>query len=228
MKKLTVFVLILSSLFIFGCNAQRKPAPQEPQQKLIPQESTIGFSQVDIDQVPASIQKIVSATENRPMVTWAYNDNNSYILLNTDQHEKNVKVSKVIQRVPVQDFLWLDVQLDYTDNENAGGDGNDHKLVIVKLDKTDKAINGVGFELKKEAEEDKADREEEKQQAAPAPTPAPTTREPVNQAKPAQEYQQPAPVKEITPEEQQPQNQPQQENGTKADEQQPTPAPNGD
>ncbi|AGL00329.1 hypothetical protein [Desulfoscipio gibsoniae] len=231
MKKLTVFVLALSTLVIFGCNqAQQKPAP--PEQTLIPKESSIGFSQVDIDELPASIKKVSSTTEDRPMVTWAHDNNNSYILLNTGQDEEDLKVSKVIQRVPVQDFLWLDVQLDYTDGEKAKDKDGNLKLVAVKLDKTDKAINGVGFEIKEESEEDEEDPEEGKAQAAPtpAPTPAPTTREPVTQARPTQEIKQPAPARETRPEEQQPQNQSQQDSETKADEQQqPTPAtPNGD
>jgi len=221
-KKVAVLVLVLSTLIVFGCNAQRKPAP-DPEPRLIPQESSIGFSQVDIDEVPASIQKIASAMDNRPMLTWAQDNNNSYILLNTGQDEQAVKVNKVIQRVPVQDFLWLDVQLDYTDDDKGKNNSNNQELVVVKLDNTDKAINGVGFEFQ---EEDTEDPEEEKPQAAPTPAPAPTptTRAPANQAKPA-------PSRETSPEERQPQNQtPEEDSETKANQQQqPTPAaPNGD
>lgn len=226
MKKVAVLVLVLSTLIVFGCNAQRKPAP-DPEPRLIPQESSIGFSQVDIDEVPASIQKIASAMENRPMLTWAQDNNNSYILLNAGQDEQTIKVNKVIQRVPVQDFLWLDVQLDYTDDDKGKNNSNNRKLVVVKLDNTDKAINGVGFEFQGE---DTEDPEEEKPQATPAPTPAPTptptptTRAPANQAKPT-------PSRETSPEERQPQNQtPEEDSETKVNEQQkPTPAaPNGD
>ena len=224
MKKVIVLGLVLSVLIVSGCNAQRKPAP-DPQPRLIPQESSIGFSQVDIDEVPAPIQKIASAMENRPMLTWAQDNNNSYILLNTGRDEQAVKVNKVIQRVPVQDFLWLDVQLDYPDDNKAENNSNNRKLMIVKLNDTDKAINGIGFELR---EEDEQDREDEKPQAAPAPTPtptpAPTAREPANQPKPA-------PVRQTSPEEKQPQNQaPERDSESKANEQQqPTPAtPNDD
>jgi len=186
MKKLTVFVILLSTLVIFGCNqAQQKPVP--PEQTLTPKESSIGFSQVDIDELPSSIQKVASAMEERSMVTWANDNNNSYILLNTDQEEENLKVSKVIQRVPVQDFLWLDVQLDYLDSNMAKDLKNNSKLVAVKLDRTDKGINGVGFEIKEESEEDREETKEEKPQPAPAPTPTPITREPANQVKTTQE-----------------------------------------
>lgn len=230
MKKLTVFVLALSTLVIFGCaQAQQKPAP--PEQRLIPKESTIGFSQVDIDELPDSIRKVASVTEDRPMVTWAYDNNNSYILLNTGHNEENLKVSKVIQRVPVQDFLWLDVQLEYTDGDTAKDKDDNRKLVAVRLEKTDKAINGVGFELKEETGDDKEEAAEEKQQAAPAPTPspAPTTREPANQAAPVRENRQAAPTRETTPEEEptREQNQGNDEKQVEDEEQQTPATPNG-
>ncbi|TYO92724.1 hypothetical protein [Desulfallas thermosapovorans] len=232
MKKLTVFVLALSTLVVFGCaQAQQKPAP--PEQRLIPKESNIGFSQVDIDELPESIKKVASATEDRPMVTWAYANNNSYILLNTGQDGENLKVNKVTQRVPIQDFLWLDVELKYTDDDTAKDKDGNRKLVAIKLEKTDKTINGVGFELKEETGDDKEEPVEEKQQAAPAPaatpSPAPTTREPANQARPAREIRPTAPAGETTPEEEFNREQTR-ENGDKQaeDEEQPTPAtPNG-
>ncbi len=227
MKKLTVFVILLSTLVIFGCNqAQKKPTPTK--QTLIPKESTIGFSQIDTDELPASIQKVASTMEDRLMVTWAYDSNNSYILLNTAQDAENLKVNKVVQRVPVQDFLWLDVKLDYTDSDKAG-DNNNSKLIVVKLDKTDKSINGVGFELKKASEENKAEANE-KPQATPAPTPAPITRESANQTKTTQENIQLVPTEESSPKEEPTNKQSQSSGETQAkDKEKSTPAvPNGD
>ncbi len=220
MKKLTVFVILLSTLVIFGCNqAQQKPVP--PEQTLTPKESSIGFSQVDIDELPSSIQKVASAMEERSMVTWANDNNNSYILLNTDQEEENLKVSKVIQRVPVQDFLWLDVQLDYLDGNMAKDLKNNSKLVAVKLDRTDKGINGVGFEIKEESEEDREEPTEEKPQPAPVPTPTPITRESADQVKTTQE---------TAPEEEPAQNQAQPNGGTQENDKEDSTstAPNGD
>lgn len=188
MKRAAVLVLVLSALIVFGCNAQRKPAP-EPQAKLIPQESTIGFSQVDLNDAPASVQKVAAAMEDRPMYAWARDNNNSYILLNPDDDGEPVKVNKVVQRVPVQDFLWLDVYLEEAaDTEDKKGDKS-AKMMVFRLEDTDKSINGVGFE-EMEEEDKAAAKEEEKPQAAPSPAtpspaPAPSAKTPVNQVKPA-------------------------------------------
>ncbi len=205
MRKLTLFViLLLSTLVVFGCSqAQQKPAPTK--QTLIPKESAVGFTQVDIDELPASIQKVASSMDNKLMATWAYDSNNSYILLNTAQDAENLKVNKIVQRVPVQDFLWLDVKLDHTESEMAGDNNNNSRLIAVKLDKTDKAINGVGFELEKEPGKVTEDLNGGKPQAAPvpAPTPAPITKEPASQAGSAQKNKQLAPEQEISPEEEQ-------------------------
>ncbi|KAF1083889.1 hypothetical protein SPSYN_02801 [Sporotomaculum syntrophicum] len=203
MKKLTVLVILLSTLLVFGCNqAQQKPVT--PEQTLIPKESTIGFSQVDVDELPAAIQKVATAMENRAMVTWASENNNSYILINTGRDKENFKVSKVIQMVPVQDFLWLDVQLDYTDGNLAKELKENSKLVAVKLEQTDKTINGVGFEIKEESDEESQD-ESNAAKAAPQ-----TTRQPVSQVpitdkergrrdEPIQQIERPAPTRETSP-----------------------------
>lgn len=207
MKKLTVLVILMSTLLVFGCNqAQQKPVT--PEQTLIPKESTIGFSQVDVDELPAAIQKVATAMEDRAMVTWASENNNSYILINTGRDKENFKVSKVIQMVPVQNFLWLDVQLDYADGNLAKDIKDNSKLVAVKLEQTDKAINGVGFEIKEESDE-------ESNTAKVAPQ---TTRQPISQVpitskergrrdEPIRQIEQPAPPRETSPEQEPAQDQ---------------------
>lgn|GEM_PF-1947856 len=222
MKRAAVLVLVLSMLIVSGCNAQRKPAP-EPEAKLIPQESTIGFSQVDLSDAPASVQKVAAAMEDRPMYAWAMDNNNSYILLNPDDDGQSVKVNKVIQRVPVQDFLWLDVYLEETGDEEEKKDNKSAKMMVFRLEDTDKTINGVGFEEMEEEEEQET--EEDKAQAAPAPAtpspqpaPAPSAKAPVNQVKPA-----PA-----TPEVKQPQEQTPAEDNETNGPNQPAPAPQND
>ncbi len=224
MKKITVFILVLLTVTVLGCNAQRKPAPENPQTKLVPRESTIGFSQIDIDQAPASIRKMAAELDNTPMVIWAHDNNNSYILMNTGEEDEIVEVSKVIQRVPAQDFVWLDVKLNYKDV--ARDSGNNPDLVVVKLENADQDIDGVGFELIEIEDEEKGAKEVKQQAApAPAPTPAPAAKEQVKEPAPAQE----TPVRETRPEERQPQNQTPDENERRNVEQQGVPnPPNGE
>jgi len=203
MKKLTVFVVLLSALLLFGCG-QAEQKPVTPEQTLIPKESSIGYSQVDIDELPASIQKVAAAMEDRAMVTWANYNNTSYLLINTGRDKETFKVSKVIQMVPVQDFLWLDVQLDYADGNLAKDLKDNTKLIAVKLEQTDKAINGVGFEIKEESDEE-AKEETNGAKAAPQTTPQPIKQAPItNQERssgnaPVQEIKRPVPTKETTP-----------------------------
>jgi len=202
MKKLTVLVVLLSTLLLFGCN-QAEQKPVTPEQTLIPKESTLGFSQVDIDALPAAIQKVATAMEDRAMVTWANDNNNSYLLINTGRDKETFKVSKVIQMVPVQDFLWLDVQLDYVDGNLAKDLQGNTKLVAVKLEPTDKTIDGVGFEIKEESDEESA-KESNEAKVAPKTTQQPATQAPItNQergiSEPIREIKRPAPAKETTP-----------------------------
>ncbi|MBF7084210.1 hypothetical protein IT084_14735 [Desulfallas sp. Bu1-1] len=210
MKKVLPLILIVLSITIFGCNAQRKPVPRDQPEKVIPQESTIGFREVDLEQVPTPVRNIVTAMSDRQMITWTSAGNNNYIILNSGPDDENIKVDKVVQRVPRQDFLWLDVTL--TEVEKKGDTRSEP--VIIKLDRTDKAVNGVGFESR-----DADEVEEEKTPAkAPEAAPGPAAKAPVSQVKPAPGGEQPepaAPTREITPEkaqqQQQQQNQLQQE-----------------
>lgn len=214
-KLLAIVVLIALSVAGFGCEPQRSPAP-DPQERIIPQESTIGYRQVDLDQTPASIQRVASTMEGRQMMTWAYDDGNSYVLINLDQEEQAVKVHEIIQRVPRQDFLWLHVKLVDDEQEN----NNQQDLIVIRLEDTDKSIDGVGFELRASEEEEPA-AEEGRSPAAPAPTaqqPAPAARQPAP-ARPAPAVERdapaPAPAPRDEPAAPEPQNQttPRENNG---------------
>ena len=208
-KLLAIVVLIALSVAGFGCEPQRSPAP-DPQERIIPQESTIGYRQVDLDQTPASIQRIASTMEGRQMMTWAYDDGNSYVLINLDQEEQAVKVHEIIQRVPRQDFLWLHIKLVEDEQEN----NNQQDLIVIRLEDTDKSIDGVGFELRASKEEPAPDNNGTTQApAARAPvTPAPAARKPAPRPAPAEEREAPGPAREVSPEREQPQDQNNNEN----------------
>ena len=201
MKKVLVIVLIMLSVAVFGCNPQRKPAPESP--RVIPKESTLGYRQVDLDDAPPEIQRLASFMSEREMAAWAVADDNSYVLINLGQEDNGVKVNEVIQRVPRQDFLWVHVKLAYEEEEN----NNNQELLVLRLEDTDKFIDGVGFEFTDGEEEAAA----EKDGATPAPAarapaaPAPAPRKPLPPAQPDAERRAPAPTEQVRPEE--PQNQ---------------------
>lgn len=189
---------------VFGCNAQKKPVPQE---KIIPQESTIGFEQVDIEQTPDLVKRMLSSMSNREMVAWANAADNNYIIINPE-HDETIKVDKVIQRVPSRDFLWLDIKLVEVDHKKKETTSTP---VIIKLDKTDKSVNGVGFEIQ---DEDDLREKQPAETAKTAPGPAAPV-SPAPEKKPAAPLE-PAPKVE-TPQQQ---NQLQQEQEQKLKQQQ--------
>ncbi|SFG80990.1 hypothetical protein SAMN05660649_02759 [Desulfotomaculum arcticum] len=216
MKKLFTLLTVLLALAVFGCSAQQKPAPPAQQAKLIPSESNIGFTEVDEDQVPSSVKKIIAAMSGTEEAAWAAVDNNNYIILNPEDQNETVKISEVIQRVPSQNFIWLDVKLVESDlaEDQKSDQKTDQKsqVKVYKLAKTDKAVNGVGFEYK-ETEEEKPEAPAQNQPAptpAPKPTPSVTpapAQEPVQPVKPAPEKEQPTPSEQAAPDRQQPENQ---------------------
>lgn len=207
-KLLMLLIMLLAfAVFIFGCQAQQKPAPPAEQTKLIPSESNIGFTEVDENQIPASVKKIVASMSDRQEAAWAAVGDNNYIILNPEDDDEPVKINEIIQRVPSQNFIWLDVKLVENDQENGQKDDGQKdedekaKLRVYKLAKTDNAVNGVGFEFKETDDEKEKSEAENQNQPAQAPkttrpvTPAPD-RAPVQQVKPAPEKTQPAPAEQ--------------------------------
>ena len=201
MKKILVVVLIMLIVAAFGCTPQRRPAPESP--RVIPKESTLGYRQLDLDDAPPEIQRLASFMSEREMAAWAAADNNSYVLINLGQENNGVKVNEIIQRVPRQDFLWVHVKLEYNEEQ----DNNNQELLVLRLEDTDKFIDGVGFEFTDGEEETAAENEA----TAPAPearapaAPAPAARKPLPPAQPEVERRAPAPTEQVRPEE--PQNQ---------------------
>jgi hypothetical protein len=205
MKKVLVVVLIMLAVAAFGCTPQRKPVPESP--RVIPKESTLGYRQVDLDDAPLEIQRLASFMSEREMAAWAVADDNSYVLINYGQEDNGVKVNEIIQQVPRQDFLWVHVKLEYNEEEN----NNNQDLLVLRLEQTDKFIDGVGFEFTDGEEDGEEETAAENEGTTPAPaarapaTPAPAARKPLPRAQPDVEERAPAPTEQVRPQE--PQNQ---------------------
>lgn len=212
MKKVLVVVLIMLAVAAFGCTPQRKPAPESP--RVIPKESTLGYRQVDLDDAPLEIQRLASFMSEREMAAWAVADDNSYVLINLGREDNRVKVNEIIQQVPRQDFLWVHVKLEYNEEEN----NNNQDLLVLRLEQTDKFIDGVGFEFTDGEEDGEEETAAENEGTTPAPAarapatpapapaaPAPAARKPLPRAQPDAEERAPAPTEQVRPQE--PQNQ---------------------
>lgn len=168
MRKFLVLVILVLFGLTTGCSAARKPAPAPEQKPLVvPETSKVGFSKVDLNKAPDVVKNIAGDLAKRETATWLQANGTSYILISVGENEKKRKaeITEVIQRIPAQDFVWLDVRANYV---NAREDDQDGPVSVVALNLTDRIISGVGFEITR------TDTPASKATPAPAASPAPT------------------------------------------------------
>lgn len=183
MRKFLVLFLLLAFALSQGCAPARKPAPA-PAPQVVPEASKVGFSPVDLTRAPEVVKNISNELAKREAEVWLQVNGTSYVLVSTGEKAaaNKVEITDVIQRVPVQDFIWLDVKAKYVTPKEGEKPG---PVTAVSLNLTsNRAINGVSFEVARTP-------------GAPAPSaapaPAPTTPAPPA-AKPA-----PAPATQPAP-----------------------------
>lgn len=167
MRKLIAVFLLLAFVLCQGCAAARKPAP-EPEQKpqVVPEASKVGFSPVDLNKAPEVVKNVAGDLAKREAATWMQVNGTSYVLISTGETAtgKRVDVTDVTQRIPAQDFVWIDVKAKYVtpkEGEKAG------PLTVISLKLPSQTINGVSFEVA---------RTPEAVAPAPSPVPAPATK----------------------------------------------------
>ncbi len=181
MRRILVLFLLVCLCLSAGCAAARKVEPT-PEQKpsVIPETSKVGFSPVDLNKAPDVVKNIASAISDREAATWAQVNGTNYILVSVGKNTANkVEITDVIQKVPVQDFIWIEVVGKYTGLKEGE---KSSPVTVISLNLQDKTINGVGFEVARTAATGTT-------QTTPAPTPATPTPAPT----PA------APAPKITP-----------------------------
>jgi len=130
-----------------GCNVARKPAPTpDPKPLVVPETSKVGFSKVDLNKAPDVVKNIAGDLAKREMATWLQVNGTSYILVSTGENEKDrrAEITEVIQKIPAQDFVWLDVRARYVDVKEDDQNG---PISAVTLNLNDRTISGVGFEI---------------------------------------------------------------------------------
>lgn len=161
-KILILLMLFLLSVTAAGCPARPAPAPApapDPRPLVVPETSKVGFSAVDLNRAPDLIKNIALEIAKRETATWVRVNGTNYVLVSVGEQAKGNKaeITEVIQRVPAQDFIWIDVKARYVKDE--GNPPNPVTVITLNLPE-DRAVNGVGFEIIRTAE-------------APAPTPTP-------------------------------------------------------
>ncbi len=180
MRKILILFLLVFFCLGAGCAAARKVEPT-PEQKpsVIPETSKVGFSPVDLNKAPDVIKNIASAISDREAATWAQVNGTNYILVSVGKNTANkVEITDVIQKVPAQDFIWIEVVGKYTSLKEGE---KSSPVTVISLNLQNKTINGVGFELTKAA----ATGATQTTPAPATPTPAPTPATPAPKITPA-------------------------------------------
>lgn len=167
MRKVMILMFLVVFCLVPGCNAARKPAPSpDPKPLVVPETSKVGFSKVDLNKAPDVVKNIAGDLAKRETATWLQVNGTSYILVSTGENEKDrrAEITEVIQKIPAQDFVWLDVRARYV---GVKEDEQDGPISAVTLNLNDRTISGVGFEI--------TSTDSTAPEAAPAPkaTPAP-------------------------------------------------------
>jgi len=172
LRKILILILLVFFCLGAGCAAARKVEPTPaPAPSVIPETSKVGFSPVDLNKAPDVIKNIASAISDREAATWAQVNGVNYILVSVGKNATNkVEISDVIQKVPAQDFIWIEVAGKYTSLKEGE---KSSPVTVISLNLQNKTINGVGFELTKTAATGTTQT---------TPTPAPTTPAPVTPA----------------------------------------------
>ncbi len=171
MRKILILFLLVFFCLGAGCAAARKVEPT-PEQKpsVIPETSKVGFSPVDLNKAPDVIKNIASAISDREAATWSQVNGTNYILVSVGKNTANkVEITDVIQKVPAQDFIWIEVVGKYTSLKEGE---KSSPVTVISLNLQNKTINGVGFELTKAAATGATQTTPTPATPTPAPTPA--------------------------------------------------------
>lgn len=160
MRKFFAVLFLLAFAFSQGCAPARKPAPPpDPKPLVVPEVSKVGFAPVDLNRAPDVVKNIAADLAKREAATWLQVNGTSYVLVSAGEKAagKMVEITEVLQRIPAQDFVWIDVKANYVTPKEGEKPG---PVAAVTLNLPNRTINGVSFEV-------------EKVPAAPAPSPAP-------------------------------------------------------
>jgi len=168
-KVLIGFLLIMFCLGTAGCPAKKPVQEPAPKPLVVPETSKVGFSPVDLNNAPDVVKNIASDISKREQAAWLQVNGTNYLLVSAGEKAAGrVEITDITQKIPAQNFVWLDVKAKYTSAEkgdNNNGDNNNQVTVVSLNLVNNTSINGVGFEITKTVTETKAT----------TPAPAPTT-----------------------------------------------------
>ena len=153
-KKALLYIFFLAIIISSsGCATSKKPLENaSPSPKiLVPEVSTVSFDTVNIRNTPKPVQDVAKDMSGKDMATWLKVNNTSYILINQSKNTatKQVEIAEILRKIPVENYIWFQVTLNY---KSAEGQENAfiNEPLVAKFDlPTETMISGVGFDFEK-------------------------------------------------------------------------------
>lgn len=150
MRRFALLLLVVMAGLLFGgCTAARKPLPPaQPRTVVVPAEKSITFDRVDLTKAPAEVQDVAKAMENTAGTAWVRAGTDTYLLLSQRPWQAGrlkAEISDVVQRIPRDNFTWLEVKVKYTRQAAVPAASAGPVFTIARVGKLDRTINGVGF-----------------------------------------------------------------------------------
>ncbi|MHB8156890.1 MAG: hypothetical protein ACYDEQ_05800, partial [Desulfocucumaceae bacterium] len=146
-KTLKILTILLLALGISSCTALKKPSPQQNKTIIVPEASRLSFDAIPIKTAPKMVRDIAKTMENRDSTAWAHVDKNSYVIISSGEKGKSydVVVDEILQRLPEQGFIWLDVRYKYKKRGQPRG-ADEAVYTVVRADMSN-SPSGVGFTI---------------------------------------------------------------------------------
>lgn len=164
-KKINVLAALIAILLIAslltGCPA-RRPAPQEeaqpPETIVVPEVSRIFFSEVELEEGPQLARQLVANNQGGEMAVWFEQDEEIWVLIQSDEKDEILEIEEVLQRVPARDTMLLEIRLSETEIEemddeaqrqeeeqtNANQPTTGDNVTLIKLDLNQRP-HGIAF-----------------------------------------------------------------------------------
>lgn len=146
MKKLFLSIFILLSLLgLCSCSASKKPAPQQNKTIIVPEVSRVSFDTVDLKSAPKAVRDIAKLQENQDSASWVQSGGKAYFIVSGGEKARNydISVDEILQRLPEQNFTWIDVKLKYTRKNQPRNTGEPYYCLVMA--DVPAAPAGVGF-----------------------------------------------------------------------------------
>ncbi|OAT86446.1 Gmad2 immunoglobulin-like domain-containing protein [Desulfotomaculum copahuensis] len=155
MRRFSLLLLVVIAGLLFGgCTAARKPVPPaQPRTVVVPAEKSISFDRVDPAKAPDEVKDVAKAMGNTAGTAWVRTGTDTYLLLNQGPQARRLKaeINDVVQRIPRDNFTWLEVKVKYTRQAAVPAAPAGPVLTIARVGKLDRTINGVGFTFSRPA-----------------------------------------------------------------------------